>query len=72
MIGRAIRALVLLALPLIAAVAILAQADEQLPAAWIQWGGPNQDFRAPAKSIATSWPESGPEKLWSRGLGEGY
>jgi outer membrane protein assembly factor BamB len=41
-------------------------------AAWLQWGGPNQDFRAPAAGIATSWPENGPEKLWSRTLGEGY
>jgi outer membrane protein assembly factor BamB len=40
--------------------------------AWTQWGGPNQDFHAPARGLATSWPEGGPEKLWSRDLGDGY
>lgn len=39
---------------------------------WTQWGGPHQDFRAPSASLAKSWPEGGPEKLWSRELGEGY
>ncbi|MEE8524757.1 MAG: PQQ-binding-like beta-propeller repeat protein [Thermoanaerobaculia bacterium] len=42
------------------------------PASWTQWGGPNRDFRAPAEDIANSWPDSGPEKLWSRELGGGY
>ena len=41
-------------------------------ASWPQWGGPNRDFKAPARDIATVWPESGPEKLWSRSLGGGY
>jgi len=49
-----------------------AQASGLAPGAWPQWGGPNQDFRAQASGLATSWPEGGPEKLWSRGLGEGY
>jgi outer membrane protein assembly factor BamB len=62
--------LVLLSVSL--AVAVLAQADDTAQATWSQWGGPNQDFRAPAEGLATSWPESGPEKLWSRPLGEGY
>jgi len=39
---------------------------------WTQWGGPNQDFRAPTAELADSWPEEGPKKLWSRDLGEGY
>ncbi|HEX9731145.1 MAG TPA: PQQ-binding-like beta-propeller repeat protein [Thermoanaerobaculia bacterium] len=41
-------------------------------ASWSQWGGPSRDFRAPAADLATSWPAGGPEKLWSRPLGEGY
>ena len=45
---------------------------DRAPAAWLQFGGPNQDFRAPAEGLATSWPEGGPQKLWSRELGEGY
>ena len=31
----------------------VAAADEA-PAAWAQWGGPNQDFMAPAGGLATS------------------
>jgi outer membrane protein assembly factor BamB len=41
-------------------------------ASWSQWGGPNQNFKAQAGDLATSWPEEGPRKLWSRSLGEGY
>ena len=44
---------------------------ETVPDSWSQWGGPTGDFKAPAKGIAASWPESGPETLWSRDLGEG-
>lgn len=39
---------------------------------WTQWGGPNQSFKADAKGLADSWPESGPRKIWQRDLGEGY
>ncbi len=39
---------------------------------WPQWGGPNRDFKAPARGLAASWPASGPKELWSRPLGEGY
>ena len=39
---------------------------------WTQWGGPRHDFSAPSKGLAGEWPESGPPKLWSRELGDGY
>lgn len=39
---------------------------------WLQWGGANQDFRVAAPALADGWPESGPERLWTRELGEGY
>jgi outer membrane protein assembly factor BamB len=42
------------------------------PASWTQWGGPGREFRAQAGSLATSWPETGPPRLWSRELGDGY
>ena len=43
------------------------------PAAdWPQWGGPSRDFRVPAAPLATTWPEGGPPRVWSRPLGEGY
>ncbi len=40
--------------------------------AWTQWGGANRDFKTTVKKLATSWPEEGPKKLWSRKLGRGY
>lgn len=47
-------------------------AGDEASVSWSQWGGPSRDFRAPASGLATSWPANGPEKLWSRPLGEGY
>jgi outer membrane protein assembly factor BamB len=40
--------------------------------AWTQWGGPHGNFKTEAKGLATSWPETGPPRLWSRELGDGY
>ncbi|GMU33947.1 MAG: PQQ-binding-like beta-propeller repeat protein [Planctomycetia bacterium] len=39
---------------------------------WTQWGGPNRDFSVGAAPIADKWPEGGPQKLWSRELGDGF
>ncbi|MCP4201332.1 MAG: PQQ-binding-like beta-propeller repeat protein [bacterium] len=39
---------------------------------WTRWGGPSQDFKAPAADIAQRWPATGPKRLWSRELGDGY
>lgn len=39
---------------------------------WPQWGGPERNFVSGAKGLATTWPEGGPRRLWSRELGEGY
>lgn len=39
---------------------------------WLQWGGPQRNFHATESKIATDWPESGPKKLWSIELGDGY
>jgi outer membrane protein assembly factor BamB len=39
---------------------------------WKQWGGPGGDFSAPARNLASSWPDGGPQELWSRPLGPGY
>src|SRR3990172_4047763 len=41
-------------------------------AQWPQWGGKNRDFIADAKDLATTWPDGGPKKIWSRPLGAGY
>ncbi len=39
---------------------------------WMQWGGPNRNFKAESNGLATSWPSSGPRQIWSRDLGEGH
>jgi outer membrane protein assembly factor BamB len=40
---------------------------------WTQWGGPTRDFRIAAPpALSTSWPASGPPRLWRRALGDGY
>jgi len=44
----------------------------QTTPSWTQWGGAGRDFMSDSKGLASSWPASGPKKLWSRGLGEGH
>lgn len=40
---------------------------------WTQFGGPRRDFVCHlAGGLATAWPSGGPEKLWSREIGDGY
>ena len=39
---------------------------------WAQWGGPQRNFISDAKGLATTWPATGPQRLWQRALGEGY
>ena len=46
----------------------LAAAD----AAWPQWGGPRRNFMIDSAPLASSWPSSGPRRLWQRALGEGH
>lgn len=40
--------------------------------AWLQWAGPHGDFTCDAGSLAETWPESGPEEIWSREIGAGH
>lgn len=39
---------------------------------WAQWGGPQRNFKSGVTGLAESWPATGPRKLWSRALGDGY
>jgi outer membrane protein assembly factor BamB len=40
---------------------------------WPQWRGPNRDGVSQEKGLLQSWPENGPQKLWTvNGLGGGY
>src|SRR5262245_15084690 len=47
-------------------VPTFAQAD------WPQWGGPERNFIAKSKGLASTWPATGPRQLWTRPLGEGH
>src|SRR5689334_21729127 len=42
------------------------------PGDWTQWGGPTRNFMSDATGLASSWPATGPRRLWSRPLGEGH
>jgi outer membrane protein assembly factor BamB len=44
----------------------------QAAAEWLQWGGPGRNFISNSTGLASSWPASGPKRLWSRALGEGH
>jgi len=39
---------------------------------WPQFGGPRGNFKSDVTGLANSWPATGPKKLWSRTLGDGY
>lgn len=39
---------------------------------WTQWGGPHRNFKSEVTGLAAIWPATGPRRLWSRELGEGY
>ena len=39
---------------------------------WPQWGGPRRDFKSDSTGLAGRWPARGPQRLWSRPLGEGH
>ena len=59
------KVIVLVALCFVTAKTALAQD-------WAQWGGPHRNFISETKGLATTWPATGPRRLWQRGLGEGY
>jgi outer membrane protein assembly factor BamB len=40
--------------------------------AWLQWGGPNRDFKVVTQGLRENWPAGAPKRLWSRQLGEGH
>jgi len=39
---------------------------------WPQWRGPNRDGLSAETDWQTTWPEKGPKRLWSKGVGDGY
>ena len=61
------RAFAFLALLLFTTTAAHAQSSD-----WAQWGGPQRNFKSETKGLSTTWPETGPRRLWQRELGDGY
>ena len=61
------RIVLLALLTLTATTAAVAQSSD-----WAQWGGPHRNVTSDAKGLATTWPATGPRRLWQRELGEGY
>jgi outer membrane protein assembly factor BamB len=55
-----------------ALVDVSSGAKAQTAASWPQWGGPSRNFMSDSKGLASSWPASGPKKLWTRALGDGH
>ena len=39
---------------------------------WLQWGGPDRNFKVDSASLKTAWTEEGPERIWKRQIGEGH
>lgn len=65
--GNAVRLMILTVLAVAPAPTI-----GQTTPSWTQWGGAGRDFMSDSKGLASTWPASGPKKLWSRSLGEGH
>jgi len=55
---------------LIAAIVMIATGNSL--ADWPQYLGPNRNSISPEKGILRSWPENGPEVLWTVAVGRGY
>jgi hypothetical protein len=39
---------------------------------WLQWGGPRRNFMVESPTLASSWPATGPKRVWERTIGEGH
>ncbi|MDR2231503.1 MAG: PQQ-binding-like beta-propeller repeat protein [Tannerella sp.] len=58
---------------LIVSVAMLAVSGMEIKAQdWPQYLGPNRNHTSPQKGLLRSWPESGPEVLWSTDVIKGF
>jgi outer membrane protein assembly factor BamB len=57
---------------LLTAVVLLVVACDSLAADWPQYLGPNRNSTSPEKGLLRSWPENGPEVLWTVTVGRGF
>jgi len=56
----------------VAAVVLMVVAGGSLAADWPQYLGPNRNSTSDQKGLLRSWPEKGPEVLWTVAVGIGY
>lgn len=56
----------------LAAIALMAVTGSSLAADWPQYLGPARNSTSPEKGLLRSWPEKGPEVLWTVAVGIGY
>jgi len=53
-------------------VVLMVLACSSLAADWPQYLGPNRNSISPEKGILSSWPENGPQVLWTVAVGRGF
>ena len=56
----------------LAALVVMATAGHTLAADWPQYLGPDRNSTSPETGLLRSWPEGGPEVLWTVDVGRGY
>lgn len=56
----------------ITALLILILAKSSNAQDWPQFLGPERNSTSPQKGILRTWPENGPEVLWTANIGIGY
>lgn len=53
-------------------VVFLMLASNAFPQDWPQYLGPERNSKSPQKNLLRSWPEGGPEILWTVNVEQGY
>jgi outer membrane protein assembly factor BamB len=53
-------------------IVLMVVACSSLAADWPQYLGPNRNSTSPEKGLLRSWPENGPEVLWTVAVGKGF
>lgn len=56
----------------LAAIVVMVTACDGLGADWPQIFGPRRDSTSPETGLMRSWPEDGPEVLWTADVGRGF
>jgi outer membrane protein assembly factor BamB len=57
---------------MLTAVVLMVVACSSLAADWPQYLGPDRNSTSPEKGLLRSWPEKGPEVLWTVTVGKGF